>query len=140
MEELTRPEIDAFLGEELVGRIGCHAGGETYVVPVIYAYDGASLYVYSVEGRKLAMMRENPEVCFEVDRYEGPGRWRSVILWGRFEELDAEGAERARTLLAARFASPGAGPSRGRTESDGRRAVAFRIGVREATGRRKQPE
>jgi nitroimidazol reductase NimA-like FMN-containing flavoprotein (pyridoxamine 5'-phosphate oxidase superfamily) len=86
------------------------------------------------------MMRENPEVCFEVDRYEGPGRWRSVILWGRFQELDAEGAERARTLLAARFASPGAGPARGRTESDGRGAVAFRIDVREATGRRKRSD
>ena len=140
MEELTRPEIDAFLGEELVGRIGCHADGETYVVPVIYAYDGASLYVYSVEGRKLAMMRANPEVCFEVDRYEGPGRWRSVILWGRFEELDEAGSERARALLAARFGSPGAGPARERTQDDGRRAVAFRIGVREVTGRRKRPD
>jgi nitroimidazol reductase NimA-like FMN-containing flavoprotein (pyridoxamine 5'-phosphate oxidase superfamily) len=140
VEELSRPEIDAFLGEELVGRIGCHAGGETYVVPVIYAYDGASLYVYSVEGRKLAMMRANPEVCFEVDRYEGPGRWRSVIAWGRFEELAEEDAERARSLLAARFPSSGAGPSRQPPRGDGRPAVAFRIRVREASGRRKRPD
>jgi len=140
MEELSRPEIDAFLHQEFVGRLGCHAEGQTYVVPVIYAYDGASLYVYSVEGRKLAMMRANPEVCFEVDRYEGPGRWRSVIAWGRFEELSGADAERARTLLAARFPSLGAGPSHERPRGDGRPAVAFRIRVREATGRRRLPD
>ena len=77
MIELTPAEIATLLEEELVGRIGCHADGLTYVVPVIYAYDSGSVYVLSTEGQKVEMMRSNPEVCFEVDRYEGPGRWRS---------------------------------------------------------------
>ena len=63
MEELTREAIDELLREEVVGRIGCHAGGETYVVPVIYAYDGEAFYAYSIEGRKIRMMRENPSVA-----------------------------------------------------------------------------
>src|SRR4051794_25095067 len=93
VEELTREAIDELLREEIVGRIGCHAEGETYVVPVIYAYDGEAFYAYSIEGKKIRMMRENPSVGFEVDRYEGPGRWRSVIAQGEYEELEGADAE-----------------------------------------------
>ena len=134
MEDLTREGIDELLREEIVGRIGCHAGGETYVVPVIYAYDGEALYAYSIEGKKIRMMRENPSVGFEVDRYEGPGRWRSVIAQGEYEELDGADAERARSLLAAKFAGVARGP---RAAPDGGVPVAFRIRIRELTGRRR---
>src|SRR3954454_2836820 len=104
MDELAADEIDDLLRSELVGRIGCHAGGRTYVVPVIYAYDDGCLYVVSVEGRKIHMMRANPEVCFEVDRYEvSTGSWRSAIAEGRFEELDGGDVQRTLSLLAERF-------------------------------------
>ena len=33
------------------------------------------------------MMRENPWVCVEVDHMDNLANWRSVIAWGRFEEL-----------------------------------------------------
>jgi nitroimidazol reductase NimA-like FMN-containing flavoprotein (pyridoxamine 5'-phosphate oxidase superfamily) len=125
---LAEDEVEALLREEVVGRIGCHAGGETYVVPIVYAYDGEAVYVASREGRKLRMMRENPAVCFEVDRYER-GSWRSVIAQGRFEELDGAGAERALDLLAARFAGRPTAPR------DRSLAVCFRIVLAERSGR-----
>ena len=128
--ELERAEIDDLLHAQVVGRIGCHADGETYVVPVIYAYDGEAFYVYTVEGRKVRMMRASPQVCFEVDEYQR-GTWRSAIAQGRYEELDADGAERALALLAARFAPRGTG-SRPRAEGP---PVAFRIVIDEITGR-----
>ena len=128
--ELDRAEVDDLLHAQVVGRIGCHADGETYVVPVIYAYDGEAFYVYTVEGRKVRMMRASPQVCFEVDEYER-GRWRSAIAQGRYEELDAEGAERALALLAARF-PPAGGDRRPRAEGA---PVAFRIVIDELTGR-----
>jgi uncharacterized protein len=137
--ELTPAEIATLLEEEVVGRIGCHADGLTYVVPVIYAYDSGSVYVLSTEGQKVEMMRANPEVCFEVDRYEEPGRWRSVVAQGRYEELDAEGVERAKALLRARMAprsGAGAGPSRPRSD---RAVVGFRIRLDGATGRAVAP-
>jgi uncharacterized protein len=77
-------------------------------------------------------MRANPSVCFEVDSYEGPGRWRSAIVQGTYEELAGEEAEAALAGLAARFS--GGGPAR-RPETSGRETVVFRILVREATGR-----
>ncbi|MCS7006773.1 MAG: pyridoxamine 5'-phosphate oxidase family protein, partial [Gaiellaceae bacterium] len=124
-------EIDAFLASQIVGRIGCHADGLTYVVPVIYAYDGESVYVASVEGQKIRMLRQSPRVCFETDEYER-GSWRSVIAYGDYEELSGEEAERAVALLAERFGRSGSGRRHG---GEGTRTVCFRIRIREATGR-----
>ncbi|HXV96399.1 MAG TPA: pyridoxamine 5'-phosphate oxidase family protein [Gaiellaceae bacterium] len=134
--ELDRAEIDDLLHTQVVGRVGCHADGLTYVVPVIYAYDGEAFYVYTVEGKKVRMMRANPQVCFEVDEYER-GSWRSAIVQGRYEELDEAGAERALALLAARF--PSSGSSR-RPRAEGT-PVAFRIVIDGITGRtvRREP-
>jgi len=132
IEELTRAEIEELLREQVVGRVGCHADGLTYVVPVIYAYDGGAFYVATIEGQKTRMMRANPRVCFEVDHYEGPGRWRSVIVQGSYEELEGEDARAALAALAARFS--GRGPAR-RPGASGRETVVFRVAVREATGR-----
>ena len=52
IEELSESEIEAFLRRQLIGRVGCHAEGQTYVVPVIYVWDGGYVYVQSIEGRK----------------------------------------------------------------------------------------
>jgi len=32
IEDITRAEADEFLRSQVVGRVGCHAGGRTYVV------------------------------------------------------------------------------------------------------------
>lgn len=101
--ELTAMEIDALLREEFVGRIGCHAEGRTYVVPVTYAYDGRAVYGHTREGLKLRMMRENPYVCFEVDRMRDLSDWESVIAWGCFEPLEGAAAEAGMALLVERL-------------------------------------
>ena len=127
MEELDRAQIDELLRDEFVARIGCHAEGELYVVPIIYAYDGAACYVASVEGRKTRMMRANPRVCLEVDHYDR-GSWRSVIAYGRYEERRGPDAEAALDLLAARF-------GRKREREAGPGTVCFRIVLDEVSGR-----
>jgi hypothetical protein len=132
VRELTRAEIDVLLREQVVGRIGCHADGVTYVVPVIYAYDGDCVHVATIEGQKVRMMRASPQVCFEVDDYAAPGRWRSAILQGRYEEAAEEETAASLALLAARFS--GGGTAR-RPRASGRPTVVFRIRVDEATGR-----
>ncbi|HUP31448.1 MAG TPA: pyridoxamine 5'-phosphate oxidase family protein [Gaiellaceae bacterium] len=133
--ELTDAEIDELLHEQVVGRIGCHADGVTYVVPVIYAYDGESVHVATIEGQKVRMMRANPSVCFEVDEYAAPGRWRSAIVQGTYEEAEGDEQAASLALLAERFASGGEGHGARRPEAHDRQTVCFRIRVREATGR-----
>lgn len=100
---LTSAEIDAVLQSQVTGRLGCHAAGLTYIVPISYAYDGVFLYGHSGEGRKIAMLRENPAVCFQTDTMQNMGNWKSIICWGEFEELREENERRtAVQLLAAR--------------------------------------
>ena len=127
VRELTRAEADAFLHEQFVARIGCRDGDGVYIVPIIYAYDGAACYVASVAGKKIDLMRAEPRVCFEVDRYER-GSWRSVIAQGRYEELDPAGSEAALDLLAARF-------GRTREREAGPGTVCFRVVLDEVEGR-----
>lgn len=88
--DLNREEVEQLLGEQLVGRIGCHADNMTYVVPISYAYENDVVYAHSFDGMKMNLMRKNPQVCFEVDDTSDLANWRSVICWGEFEELSKE--------------------------------------------------
>jgi nitroimidazol reductase NimA-like FMN-containing flavoprotein (pyridoxamine 5'-phosphate oxidase superfamily) len=101
--ELDARQIEEVLRQGAVGRIGCHAGGRTYVVPITYAYDGECVYGHSAEGQKIRMMRANPAVCFEVDQMEDLANWRSVIAQGTFEELRGAEAEAALHKLTRRL-------------------------------------
>ncbi|SRR5579862_9332260 len=94
---LTEQETEDILKRQFLGRIGCHADSMTYVVPISYAYDGKSVYCHTQEGMKIKMMRKNPSVCFEVDNLENMATWKSVIAWGKFEEI-TESAQRDQAL------------------------------------------
>jgi nitroimidazol reductase NimA-like FMN-containing flavoprotein (pyridoxamine 5'-phosphate oxidase superfamily) len=137
MRELDRDEIEEFLRGQRIARLGCHAGGETYVVPVIYAYDDDRRAVITVtqEGRKVAMLRENPRVCVEVDEYDKDGRggWRSVIGDGTSEELAGEEIEAALALLRERFARTAGREAEPRPLGTG--VVVLRIRLENVSGR-----
>jgi nitroimidazol reductase NimA-like FMN-containing flavoprotein (pyridoxamine 5'-phosphate oxidase superfamily) len=136
--ELSQGEIDEFLREQRIARLGCHARGVTYVVPLIYAYEDGAVVAVTTEGRKIAMLRENPRVCVEVDEYDtdGRGSWRSVIAQGRCEELAGDAIEPALALLRERFertAGRAAGP-----RPLGPDVVVLRISFDEVSGRTVQ--
>lgn len=101
--ELRSDRINHLLHLETIGRVGCHAGGRTYIVPIAYLYDGGSIYAYSFEGMKLRMMRENPDVCFEVEHFQTLSNWETVVVSGRFEELHGKEAAAARSRLVHHF-------------------------------------
>ena len=96
--QLQPEEIEKLISSQVVGRIGCHADGQTYIVPISYAYDGVYIYGFTQEGMKVRMMRKNPRVCFEIDNLKTMANWQSVIAWGEFEELK-DGADRQQALL-----------------------------------------
>jgi uncharacterized protein len=144
--QLDAEQIDQVLRTELVGRIGCCAAGQIYIVPMFYAYDGTYIYGHSNEGMKLRMLRASPQVCFEVDHVEGLDNWQSVIAWGRFEELAGAQAEQAEQLLVQRvkpllttaISQSARASSRSGSLSDdpaAGRAIIYRIALTERTGR-----
>lgn len=89
-KDLNNKQIEKVISENIIGRLGCHADGEIYVVPISYAYDSKYIYFRSFEGLKLSMMRKNPKVCLQIDTIKDLANWESVIVWGTFEELTNE--------------------------------------------------
>jgi nitroimidazol reductase NimA-like FMN-containing flavoprotein (pyridoxamine 5'-phosphate oxidase superfamily) len=136
--ELSRGEIEEFLRGQRIARLGCHADGVTYVVPLIYAYEAGAVVAVTTEGRKTAMLRENPRVCVEFDEYDtdGKGSWRSVIAQGTYEELAGEDVEPVLGLLRERFARTAARAAEPRPL--GPNVVVLRIELEEVSGRTVQ--
>ena len=97
--ELNTDQINSILFSQVVGRLACTDNNQPYIVPVTYMYDGKNIYGQTNEGMKLKMLRNNPNICFEVDRMTDMRNWQSVIVFGAFEELKISEAEDARKRL-----------------------------------------
>jgi nitroimidazol reductase NimA-like FMN-containing flavoprotein (pyridoxamine 5'-phosphate oxidase superfamily) len=137
--QLTREEIEQLLMRQVIGRIGCHADGRIFVVPIAYAYDGAYVYAHSSDGLKIRTMRANPNVCFEVEQVEDVAHWKTVVAWGVYEELWGKDEETAVALLRSRFPSirsettlPHPALHEGVEQT---RTIFFRVRLDEKTGR-----
>lgn len=142
---LTPQEIEQLLQLQMTGRIACCSGNIPYIVPISYAYDGKDLYFHTYQGKKIDIMRNNPEVCFQADHMHSMADWRSVIAWGRFEEItippQREAALRllvSRTLPLISSVTTHLGkswPFMQDSLSDDIPGIVFCIRLREKTGR-----
>lgn len=106
IHELTAAECEEFLGRATVGRLGCARKGQPYIVPVsvYFGREENCLYGFSTVGKKIEWMRENPSVCVEVDAIADQYQWTTVLVIGRYEELDtSEEQRRARQRALALF-------------------------------------
>ena len=145
--KLNLDQIDDVLANNVTGRIGCTDGQKVYIVPVSYAFNNAYLVIHSKEGMKIDMMRQHPHVCFQVDEIANLTNWRSVILWGAYEEItDPKEKFYAMKFLISRLAhlqvSETAGVSQMHEEMAGERKpeniirpIMYRIRISEKTGR-----
>jgi uncharacterized protein len=143
--KLTDAQIDQVLHAQSLGRIGCYANQKIYVVPVTYVFHDGYIYAHSKEGLKVKMMRENPKVCFQVDAVENMTNWRSVIVWGQYEELKSESQQQAGMSIMMDRLAPFITSETVRASHDFShapekiekrfKAVAYRIKVTEKTGR-----
>ena len=135
---LTHSEIDEVLQNNLVGRIGCSNGSKIYVVPINYVYDGKHILAHAMQGQKIDMMRTYPDVCFEIDEVQNFTNWKSVILWGTYQELPDE---RNRIAAMKEFAEKmihikiGSTAHLKDTSHVSVKPVIFRIVIIEKTGR-----
>lgn len=136
--DLNKREIIDLLERQVIGRLGCHADGETYVVPVNYVYRNHAIYAHTGSGKKLDMMRKNPKVCFQVDEISDTFRWKSVILWGTFQELTGEERQQAMQGIIHRImplTDGGQRSSHAIPDDQQTSIVVFKIPVAEGTGR-----
>lgn len=96
---LTKDEIENILQSQIVGRLGCSDKNIPYVVPISYVYDGVNIFCQSQDGKKIHILRNNPNICLQVDIVNNANNWKSVVINGKFQELTELESKIARELL-----------------------------------------
>jgi len=143
-----RREIEAVIREARVCRLGLSDGGEPYVVPLCFGWDGEALYFHGDSaGRKMEILARNDRVCVEFDITDGMREaeracawsisYRSVIAFGRARVVE-DHAEKRRALerIMAQYSS-GAHVF---SEESIRRTAIVRVDVERLSGKRSRPE
>ena len=87
IKKLSEEEMKEVLERNVLGRIGCADADRIYIVPVNYVFDGRHIICHSVMGKKIRMMREKPNVCFEVEEIKDFNHWSTIVISGKYEEL-----------------------------------------------------
>jgi nitroimidazol reductase NimA-like FMN-containing flavoprotein (pyridoxamine 5'-phosphate oxidase superfamily) len=137
IRDLSATDAVALLERNHVGRIAFSFHDRVDVEPIGYVYDDGWIYGRTTHGSKLAAIRHNRWVAFQVDEVQSATRWQSVVVHGAFYVLseretpaDAHGRDRAVALI--RTLDPVAF-----TEDDPVRFrdILFRIAAQEVVGR-----
>jgi hypothetical protein len=89
--DLTKKEIERFLGRNHVGRIAFSFRNRIDIRPLHYVYEDGWLFGRTSPSEKLVTLRHNQWVAFEVDEVSGPLDWKSVVARGTFYRLGPEG-------------------------------------------------
>jgi len=135
--ELSRPECDAILSRNRVGRVAFSFHDRVDIEPIHYVYANGWLHGRTAPGAKIAILRHHPWVAFEVDEVEDLFDWRSVVVHGvvHIPQPDGSAGDREahtdtltqlRTLVPQTLADSDPTPSR---------VVLFRIHVDTVSGR-----
>lgn len=116
---LTQEESWQFLVDAPVGRLGLAApDGSPYIVPLNHVVCSNEIFFHcATQGRKLGILRSNPQVCYEVDAQlgikTGPRAcdfgtyYKSVIAFGHaYEVNDIDKKIEILTRLVEKHAPP----------------------------------
>jgi uncharacterized protein len=142
IHELNPGECGEVLKRAHLGRLGCARYDQPYIVPIHFSFDQPRncVYAFSTVGQKIEWMRENPKVCLEVDEIADKNHWITVLVIGRYQEIqedpdESEARRRAEQLFQQRqeWWLPGAAKVPAR---DHHQIVVYRIQIDRLTGRR----
>ena len=141
IKDMTFGEIEGLLDRVRYGHLGCAQNNHPYVVPIHFAYDDRTIYIYTTEGKKSEMIDANSEVCLQVEEVIDDENWSSVVVVGDAEKL-TDTDEREKALAAIIAVNPSLTPALSyrwvdkwvREQKD--TEVIYRIERKTITGRR----
>jgi nitroimidazol reductase NimA-like FMN-containing flavoprotein (pyridoxamine 5'-phosphate oxidase superfamily) len=143
---ISQDECIELLQRVSVGRLACSLNDHPYVVPVGFAYDNHKIYAFSTLGQKIEWMRQNPNVCMQVDEIGNRSNWISVVASGAYVELrepqytaQKEHAKERLGQYSEWWRTPLAG-RREQVEDLFIEPIFFRIDIDTMTGLRSIPE
>lgn len=133
---LSPEQILDVLQQNSLGHLGCYDGARVYVVPINYAFHDTYIIAHAREGLKIDIMRQYPEVCFQVTEIQQPRQWRSVTAWGRYEEvLDEKEKYYVMKVLVGRLLHDQVSETARLPAPGEPRPILFRIRISESSGR-----
>ncbi|WP_112611569.1 pyridoxamine 5'-phosphate oxidase family protein (plasmid) [Rhizobium sp. WW22] len=90
IQEMPYHDCIFLLRKQWLARLACANANIPYIVPIQYACAGDRLYAFTLPGKKLDIMRENPNVCVQIDQLKSKHSWKSVVIDAKFVELDGD--------------------------------------------------
>jgi len=68
VKDMSSNDVEAFLGRVNYGHLGCSSSNHPYVLPIHFAYDRQTIYIYTTEGKKSEMIDLNPGICLQGEK------------------------------------------------------------------------
>jgi nitroimidazol reductase NimA-like FMN-containing flavoprotein (pyridoxamine 5'-phosphate oxidase superfamily) len=147
----SREEMEAILAGNGLGFLGLVDDGKPYVIPLNYSYHegGRILFHCALVGKKLDLIRQNPNVTLTVARQLQPVQRHefrnpchldseSVVCSGTAWIFDDPAKRRGLLNAFNHFFRPTGPKSEEITEQQARNCMVVEIRVHEMTGRREQ--
>ena len=105
--------LNEIIGSAQICRLGLTDENAPYIVPLCFGHKDSILYFHSVaEGKKIEILKKNPNVCFELDqnievlKADKPCKWgmkyQSIIGYGKaiFIETLEEKCEALKIIMS----------------------------------------
>ena len=144
-EVADRDKIEAIINRCIVCRVAMVDNNSPYIVPLNFGFADNTLYFHSaLKGRKIDILKKNPEVCFEFDEdvelipdKEGKAcgwgtQFKSVIGFGTASFVIMPGdKKKALNIIMGHYT----GKSFEFSDSDVAQMAIIQIDIREMTGK-----
>lgn len=104
-KEIKDPQIlDEILRKSDICRLGLVDKNEAYIVPVNYAYSDGCIYIHSAgKGRKIEVLKDNPNVSFEITHTAEIIRGEKACNWTtRYRSVMGKGSITIETDMATK--------------------------------------
>jgi nitroimidazol reductase NimA-like FMN-containing flavoprotein (pyridoxamine 5'-phosphate oxidase superfamily) len=134
LARLNETEATKLLADQRIGRLGCIIDAGPYVVPVSYYFFEGFVYSHSLPGLKIDALRKDPRACLQVDVIESELRWKSVLAFGTYQEVQQK--ERADVMNKLLQHFPLLTPVESSLAADGvpLPVIVFKIKIERITG------
>jgi nitroimidazol reductase NimA-like FMN-containing flavoprotein (pyridoxamine 5'-phosphate oxidase superfamily) len=92
-EMQDRSEMEEFIKQTKICRLALVDKDKPYIIPMSFGFDWPHLYFHSaLEGRKIDIIKLNPNVCFEFDELIKINKEKEACDWGMdFKSVIGEG-------------------------------------------------
>ncbi len=140
-----RKTIEWILKKALFCKIALSRDNKPYIIPMNFGFKSNSLYLHSApEGKKIEILKKNPQICFEVDikteivTSNNPCNWGmrfySVIGFGKACIIrDNEGKRKALDVIMDKYTG---GKSFEYSEDDFNQLIIIKVEITDLTGKK----